>query len=155
MIIHNDNAPTINSQLIVSLAKQAQKNLKYYRKIFANYTSSEFRKEFGTVQISMPRHSGHSTAALQIMFEYPDPLLFVSDSSSRDCSRSALADYTTDAEVRNRITRNTLIPTSHNMIQIKSVQNRAFIIIDDARRQPDTIKSISESFTADIILLLQ
>ena len=159
MIVTKDQA-SINSTLIVSLAKQALNNLPYYekhrRQFFGSTGEDLFRQEYGTVKIGLPRQSGHSTAALQLMYEYPGSLLFVHDHSARDYMRNHLRQYTDDPDTRARINMDTLIPDQRLITQVPHQASRAFIILDQvSMMSPPAIAIIKEAFAADIILELQ
>lgn len=143
-----------SSEIIVTLAKHALDNLKWNRR--HNLGPTNFREEFGTVKIALPRQSGHSTAALQLMYEYPDSLLFVPNHPARDYSRQLLGQYTDDHEVHERICKNIIVPQHASVIQLPVRLNRPFIIFDEAAAmQPEMIHRVLNSLNASIILELQ
>lgn len=114
-----------------------------------------FREEFGTVNIAMPRQSGHSTAALQLMYEYPDSVLFVPNGSSLECMRGLLRNYTDDTDIQRRINKNTMVPSGQAMANLKPVWARSFVIIDQATRMnSDAIHHVVTSLQASIVLKL-
>ena len=146
----------IDSQLIVTLAKQALNNLPYYersQKMFG-MNSIEFRKEFKTVKIGMPRQSGHSTAALQLLFEYPDAVCFVPSGSSCQYMNTLLKNYTDDETIRRRINKNIMVPNGKAMKNLK-LQKRSFIILDKSpAMSAEAIERIVSVMPASIVLEL-
>lgn len=143
-----------DSQLIVTLAKQALNNIAIYEPYW--HSSDRFREEFGTVAISMPRQSGHSTAALQLMYEYPTSLLFVPSTSARDYIIRQLAEYTQDEDVHQRLQQATSVVSSRSLAEIQNIGERPFIIFDQYQRmQTKVIEAVVNSSNAKIIVKLQ
>jgi len=141
----------------VSLAKQALHNLPHFQESQSHFglNDIEFRREFGTVKIAMPRQSGHSTAALQLMYEYPDAICFVPNGSVRNFTCRLLRDYTDDKEVLNRIDANIMVPGESTMARIRPQWERSFIIIDQAlQMRKESTDLIVASLQASIILEL-
>lgn len=154
MIVTDPKYLKRNSEIVVDLAKQAMVNLSHYSN--QNYEPAHFVEEFRTVRLHLPRQSGHTTAALQLMYEYPDSLLFVPDSSTREYTRSMLRNYTDDHAVRTRIDQNTFIPRSTILRNLRPVVNRPFLILDGASRMTtETKNEIIADFHAKIIVELQ
>ena len=144
----------VDSQLIVTLAKQALSNIAIYEPYW--HTSERFREEFGTVCISMPRQSGHSTAALQLLYEYPTSLLYVPNSSARDYIIRQLAEYTQDEEVHRRVQKATSVISSRALAEIQNIGERPFIIFDQFNRmQTKVIDAVVSTSNAKIIVKLQ
>lgn len=156
-MILDQNKPNIDSQLIVTLAKQALNNLHIFQQGKFGYGQyRDFADEFCTVKISLPRQSGHSTAALQLMYEYPGSLLFVPSGIVAGNMRHLLNAYTDDAEVLVRIDANIMVPGSTALDKIRPVTDRPFIILDQVSiMREDWIKAIKGSLQSKIILELQ
>jgi len=136
-MIVDDTAAKVNSQLIVDLCMQALENLKAPQIVSMkrNMPRRAFREDFGTVRIFLPRRSGHSTAALQLLCEHPDALLFVTKHSRKDDMQNMIRDYTSNQALRDRI-NNAIVPLSPNALtNLKPVEYRSFVIFDG---QPDT-----------------
>jgi len=156
-MITDSTRPAIDSQIIVTLAKQALNNLPYYQTTQGHFGLSEnaFNKEFGTVKIAMPRQSGHSTAALQLMYEYPDALCFVHSGSSANYMRMLLKDYTVESEVLRRIKKNIIVPSPPAINRIKPGGKRSFVILDQTSRIPKEMHDmVISSLRASIVLEL-
>ncbi len=152
-MITDKNRLQIDSELIVALAKQALHNLPHYD----NYNSIDnFRTEFGIVKIGLPRQSGHTTAALQLVYAYPNSLLFVPNESSRLCTKNLLQQFTDDHQVNNTINAATHVLCSRTILNIKPCHGREFLIFDGVSRMPRAdIQRTTEEFNATIILELQ
>lgn len=145
MIIHSYHM--VNSQLIVDLAKQALTNVRSadIKELKDSYPHCAFRDRFGRVKISLPRGSGHTTAALQLLYEFSDALLFVSKSSRKAHCQHLLHEYVADAAVRKRIEDAILYTTGTDLISIRPIEDRSFIIIDQAYEfTRDTINLIDQ-----------
>ena len=144
----------VNSELIVTLAKQALNNIAIYEPYW--HTSERFREEFGTVTIAMPRQSGHSIAALQLLYEYPTSLLYVPNSSARDYIIRQLAEYTHDEEVHRRVQKATSVISSRALAEVQNIDERPFIIFDQYHRmQTKIIDAVVSTSNAKIIVKLQ
>ena len=156
MILDTDK-PDIDSQLIVTLAKQALNNVTCFEKFDLHGISSPgFREEFCTVRIGLPRQSGHSTAALQLMYEYPDSLLFLHSGNARAYARQMLSKYTDDTDVQQRIEANMIVAGAGIPLhEIRPVNDRPFIILDQVSLMKLAwVAAIKGSITSKIILEL-
>ena len=153
MIPTDPNQLEHSSELIATLAKHALNNLKIQQRYWGN--SNRYREEFGTIKISMPRQSGHSTAALQLLYEYPDSLLFVHSGSARDFMRKQIRALTDDIEVHNRMDDHIKMPYRDELVNIKPVHDRAFIIFDEVlSHHAEAVKEAKVCVDAKIILEL-
>lgn len=149
------NQIQIDSELIVTLAKQALNNLPHVQHYCDQNDERQFRKEFGTVKIAMPRQSGHSTAALQLMYEYPDALCFVHSGSAKQYIRHLMKDYISDQDVIRRITANIMVPDQRRMLDIRPVWTRSFVIMDQCSMISNEMQDyIRESLQRSILLEL-
>jgi hypothetical protein len=154
VILEHPTKPSIDSEIIVTLAKQALHNVKWYTHHYQAYDFYGCIKEFATVKISLPRYSGSTTAALQLMYEYPDSLCFVPSGMSKDYMHQLLATYTDDIAVSDRIKKNTLIMGHDSLVQIKPM-DRTFIIIDQASYvREEELHRIHNAVSAKIIVEL-
>jgi len=157
MIVDEDRI-TINSQLIVSLAKQALTNTERLsvKSWYGKMPREVYREEFGVVKISMPRQSGHTTAALQLLVEHPGSLAFIMQRRTKDDMLRMLGRYTTDWEVINRVERS-IVPISDNALKnVKPLEYRPFIIFDQATSiREDVFEEIKNSYNAGIVVELQ
>jgi len=157
MIVDEDRI-TVNSQLIVSLANQALDNTtrlsitNWYKKM----PSDHYRKEFGTVKISMPRRSGHTTAALQLLVEHPDSICFVSKHDQKLGMTRMLHDYTSDRKIINRVCNAIITVNDNSLKQIKVVKSRPFVIFDQTDMiREDVFEYLKEGYNAKIVVELQ
>lgn len=145
----------VDSELIVTLAKQALNNLPYVQHYCDTNDEAKFRREFGTVKIAMPRQSGHSTAALQLMYEYPDSLLFVPSGGTKHHIRCLRNEYIIDPDVHRRIEQNTMVPSDQAFARIQQAWSRPFVIVDQASMmRKECMDHIVGSLQASIILEL-
>jgi len=157
MILDEDRI-TVNSQLIVALAKQALANttrltVKSWHK---SMPREVYREEFGVVKISMPRRSGHTTAALQLLVEHPGSLVFVMQIRTKDDMLRMLRQYTTDIEVNDRV-KDSIVPITDNALKnVNPLEYRPFIIFDRATSiREDVFDEIKNSYNAGIVVELQ
>lgn len=156
MILTSPTEVDIDSEIIVTLAKQALHNLPFRKKYFDAYHYNEFQREFATVRIGLPRQSGHSTAALQLLYEYPDSLIFLPGGTSRDYMRSQLKQWVDDLFVFNRMVKNIKVLHQAALEDIKPVSDRPFIIFDEmSSHRAQGINEVKASLNAKIILELQ
>jgi len=122
-----------------------------------HYTNDTFRHEFGTVKISLPRRSGHTTAALQLLYEYSDSLLFVRKGSVKynieNMARKLISDQVVLRDLVSRI----IIPSENILKNIRPVHDRSFIIFDQADLfQQGYLEKIKMSlWSAKIVVELQ
>jgi len=103
----------------------------------------------------MPRQSGHTTAALQLMYEYPDSLLFVHSQSAKHHIRCLRKEYIDNPEVHRRIEENTMVPSHQAFSRIRPAWTRPFVIVDQASAmREEQMNQILESLQASIVLEL-
>lgn len=158
MIIVDDEA-TVNSQIIVTLAKQALKNLNApsIRNLKQNCPGDDFRLEFGTVKISLPRRSGHTTAALQLLFEHPGSLIFVYTTAMKINMQDMITEYMSDLDIRKRVADNIIVATSD--LALKNIKpllggKRPFIIFDQtAMFREDVFNGIKNMFSGALVIV--
>jgi len=156
----------INSEPIVSFAKQALYNLPYYMGWYETIGKEKFYHEFREIKIKLPRRSGHSTAALQLLYEYPDALCFVRGFAVRDMFRSLLRENTSDGETLQRIDKQVKVidftePLDNLMVRrimsnvTHNEKRRSFIIFDQASElEIRTKETIIDNFPSEITLEL-
>jgi len=146
-----------NSELIVQLAEQALENLstpqlKHERKHMDDHG---FRKEFGTVKISLPRQSGHTTAALQLLNDHPTSLCFVLRQEYKNEMLNLLYEYTSNPETHERIKSSIVVLTEGALLHVRPVEDRPFIIFDQTSMiRQDIYEHIKEAFVAGVIIEL-
>jgi len=66
-----------NVHLITQLVINAYHRLSSVDQYKKQMAALQFRKEFGTVKISLPRGTGHTTAAYQLLERFKDSILIV------------------------------------------------------------------------------
>lgn len=92
MILEPEHKIERDSQLIVDMANMALRN--YHKYMNMGFTNTMDRRdvirEFCTVNIHLPRQSGHSTAGLQLLYEHDDALMFMHNGAARHHYENAL-----------------------------------------------------------------
>lgn len=157
MIVDHTTAE-INSELIVTMAKMAFRNLDSpVVKSQIRYMSHDaFRRQFGTVKISLPRQQGHTTAALQLLYEYPNSLLFVPKHARKEDCIKLLRHYTSNAETLQRLSDAIVVPSENGMLNIKP-KERDFAIFDQAYSfSPKVFQMVDgQTYGARVVVELQ
>jgi len=158
-MIVDEHMVNINSQLLVDMCTQSLKNLKAPNVISLqrNMPHQMFREEFGTVRIMMPRRSGHTTAALQLIVEYPDSLLFVRQTSHKDSLRHLIREYTSNVAVRRRVDESVIALSDSALKDIRPIDTRPFVIFDQRSlfRNNQVAECIAAFQSAQIVVELQ
>jgi hypothetical protein len=152
-----ENKINFSSELIVQLARNAFDNapeLAHWKKQLIN--EGQFRDEFQTVKITLPRQAGHTIAALQLMYEYPGSLLFVPNGSARLDAIAQIKHLSENREIIKEVENNTLVPSHSGLIQIKARLARPFVIFDQSSAMSSNTKlMIKDTFNAQVFLELQ
>lgn len=141
-MILDKNELTINSEMIVYLAEQALHNLDkpVVRRFKQDSPYNTFRHQFGTVKIRLPRRSGHSTAALQLLYKHPGSLLFVHNMERKYALEKLILEYTSNEETIEYVKNSIVVPFKNALLRIRPVKDRPFLILDQSNEFPDEVR---------------
>jgi hypothetical protein len=154
--------PSRSSETIVNIAKIALGNLSHFEHYRGGIDHTKFSEEFSLVKIHLPRQSGHSTAALQLLYEYPRSLCVVPNHQSKENMMRMLQEYTQDTMVLRRVEESICIvmpnPYKDAYVQRRppEICTREFLIFEQSKDLTENAKmKAREKWAAKIILELQ
>lgn len=148
-----------NSQLIVELAESALHNLRTdeIHRYKHNMGEAHFRDQFRTVRLHLPRRSGHTTAALQLVVNHPGSLLFVERETAKMDALRMLREYTDNSDVIEQA--GTCIVPIYNpnrILALRPQPHRDFIVFDQTNEfKQESVEAIIRTLNAEIVVILQ
>ena len=104
----------------------------------------EFRREFGTIKIQLARQTGHTTAAVRLLFAHDDALIYLPNSGSMRGIRDEIARYTKLRSIRSVMEKRVTYVGYNYGKYIEPVNGRSMVIIDQAsnisKKELDIVK---------------
>ena len=153
MIIDHDEIER-DSQLIVDMVNIAYRNVS--NGVYDKFAGGNHIEEFCTVKVWLPRSSGHTTAALQLMVEHEDAVLVVPRANMKDLCKRTLYELI-PSEFVPAVTRR--IYTADVLEALIPIPSPASILIFDnstfMRKADETADEACQKFRPSLVVKLQ